>query len=271
MCIPRQKRDENCHASSCELRIKNYFRMKKQYIFILALCVLVSDLAYSQIQRPRRIEVGLIAGPTVDWATANTRSYSSSGIKLGGVYGLNLDINLAPTSSNYFFSTGINARHIRFGLKYKDNYLFDNMETYEIEILNNATVESTFNTTYISIPTAIRLKTNTFGDFAFWGLLGLEHSIAAASKSNDDITREDGRIEKQDKVNHYKDMSFFKESLYIVLGAEYIIQNNTKVTLGIGYDHGFNNMFRKKYKNSLTNESINIHTHRLELQVGVVF
>jgi len=245
--------------------------MKKQYIFLLVLCILVSDLAYSQIQRPRRVEVGLFAGPTIDWATTNTRSYSSTGAKAGGVYGLNIDINIAPTSSNYFFSTGINARHIRFGLEYKENYLFENLETHQMDTLKNAAVKSTFNTIYISIPTAIRLKTNTFGNFAFWGLVGLEHSLAVASKSNDEITREDERIEKQDKVNHYKNMSLFKESLYVVLGAEYIIQNNTKLTLGIGYDHGFNNMFRKKYKNSLTDEHINAHTHRLELQVGVVF
>ena len=243
----------------------------KQYILIIVLCLLAFDLAYSQTQRPRRVEVGLFAGPTVDWATTNTRSYSSTGAKIGGVYGLNVDINIAPTSSNYFFSTGINARHIRFGLEYKENYLFDNLETYQIDTFNNAAVKSTFNTIYISIPTAVRLKTNSFGNFAFWGLIGLEHSIVAASKTNDEIIKENESIEKQDKVNHYKDMSLFKESLYVVLGGEYIIQNNTKLIFGIGYDHGFNNMFRKKYKNSLTNENINARTHRLELQIGVIF
>ena len=245
--------------------------MRKQYILIVALCILASDLAYSQIQRPRRIEVGLFAGPAIDWATTSTAGYFSTGAKIGGVYGLNVDINLAPTSSNYFFSTGVNARHIRFGLEYSDNYLFENLATSLTETLYNATIKSTFNTVYVTIPTAIRLKTNSFGNFVFWGLVGLEHGIAASSKSNDKITRNDGGIENQDKINHYKDMALFKESLYIVLGAEYIIQDRTKITVGIGYNHGFNNMFSKKYQNSLTGKSINAHTHRIELQVGATF
>ena len=246
--------------------------MKKQYIFLAVLCVLASNLVHSQVLRPRRVDVGIFAGPTIDWATTNTRTYSSTGAKIGGAYGLTIDLNLAPTSSNYYFSTGISARHIRFGLEYKDDYLFENTETNQTETLLNASIKSSFNTIYVSIPTAVRLKTNSFGDFVFWGLIGLEHSIAASSKSNDEITRDiDGSEEKQDKVNHYKDMALFKESLYIVLGAEYIIRDNTKVTFGIGYNHGFNNMFSKKYHNTITDTKVIAHTHRLEFQFGVTF
>jgi len=246
--------------------------MKKQYIFLVVLCVLVSNFVHSQVQRPRRVDVGIFAGPTIDWATTNTRTYTSTGAKIGGAYGLTIDLNLAPTSSNYYFSTGIAARHIRFGLEYKDDYLFENTETNQEETLLNASIKSSFNTIYVSIPTAVRLKTNSFGDFVFWGLIGLEHSIAASSKSNDEITKEIDESEvKQDKVNHYKDMALFKESLYIVLGAEYIIRDNTKVTFGIGYDHGFNNMFNKKYRNTITDNKVIAHTHRLEFQFGVTF
>lgn len=246
--------------------------MRKHCIFIITLCLLASNLAYSQVDRPRRVEIGLIAGPTIDWATTSTRGYSSAGAKIGGVYGVNVDINLAPTSSNYFFSTGINARHIRYGLKYNDNYLYENPDNdYKEEIFFNAAVKSTFNTTYVTIPTAVKLKTNPFGNFAFWGLIGVEHAFAVSSKSNDEITLEDGSSKKQDKVDHYKHTAVFKESLYVVFGAEYIIQENTKILLGLGYNYGFNNMFRKKYKNSISEFPVNAHTHRLEIQVGVTF
>ncbi len=246
--------------------------MRKQYIFIIILCLLGSDFVYSQVDRPRRVDIGIIAGPTIDWATTNTRGYSSAGAKIGGVYGINVDINMVPTSSNYFFSTGINARHIRYGLKYNDNYVYTNPDNnYQDETFFNASVKSTFNTTYVTIPTAIKLKTNSFDDFVFWGLVGLEHAIAVSSKSNDEITLVDGSTKKQDKVNHYKHTAIFKESLYVVFGAEYIIEDNTKVLLGLGYNFGFNNMFRKKYENSISGFAVNAHTHRIEIQVGVTF
>jgi hypothetical protein len=247
--------------------------MRKYYIFITALFLLGSNSVYSQTDRPDRVQIGIIAGPTIDWAVPNTRSYSSGGVRLGGVYGLNLDINIVPTYSNYYFSTGVNARHISFGLDYKDNYLYENVDVYpyQIDTFHNASVKSTFHNVYVSIPTAVKLKTNSFGNFVFWGLVGLEHGIAVSSKSNDEITLEDGGTKKQDKVNHYKHTAVFKESLYVVLGAEYIIQDKTKILLGLGYDYGFNNIFRKKYQNSLTLESINAHTHRIEIQVGVTF
>lgn len=245
--------------------------MKKQYIFIIILYLIGSSVAYSQTSRPRRVEVGIIAGPAIDWAVPNTKGYSSTGAKIGGIYGVNVDINLAPTSSNYFFSTGINARHIRYGLEYKDHYQYINPETYETEIFNNAIVKSTFNSTYVTIPTAIKLKTNPFGSFTFWGLVGVEHAFAVSSKSNDEIKLEDGSSKKQDKVEHYKHTAVFKESLYVVFGAEYIIQDNTKISLGLGYNYGFNNMFRKKYKNSVSEFPVKAHTHCIEIQVGVLF
>ncbi|MDR0368113.1 MAG: PorT family protein [Bacteroidales bacterium] len=244
--------------------------MRKHYIFVLSLCLLGSTVAYSQIDRPNRVEIGIIAGPTVDWAVSNVKSHTPKGAKLGGVYGLNVDLNIVPTYSNYFFSTGINARHIHFGLEYKTNYLYENLEAAKIDTFNNATVKSTFNTVYVSIPTAIRLKTNSFNNFVFWGLVGLDHSIAVSSKSNDEITLSEGGKKKQDKVNQYKSTAIFKESLYIVLGAEYYIQDKTKFLVGLGYDYGFNNMFRKKHKN-VFGETINVHTHRIEIQFGITF
>jgi hypothetical protein len=232
-----------------------------------------ADMLYAQIGRPRAVEIGLFAGPTIDWSSTGTRGYNNAGIRLGGVYGLNVDINLAQTSSNYFFSTGVNARHIRYGFKFTDNYIYKDVTTGDEQTIERAEVVSTFTTTYVSLPTAIKLKTNEFGRFVVFGLVGLEHGIAVSSKSNDEVTdvMNARTMKKTEKNDHYKHTAIFKESLYIVLGTEYIIQDQTKITFGLGYDHGFNNMFRKKYTNTITSEAVNIHTHRIEFQFGVIF
>jgi hypothetical protein len=250
--------------------------MKKQSLIIfLMIYLFCANVMFAQADRPRRIEAGIFVGPTIDWAVANTPGYKSTGVKGGGVYGVNIDLNLHQTSSNYYFSTGINARHIRFGLEYKNNnYSYFNGETNKWETVDSVRINSTFNTVYISIPTAIKLKTDIFFDrLVFFGLAGLEHGIAVSSRSNDVVTREkdNTNVGKFSKINHYKNTAIFKESLYIVLGAEFVIKDYTKATFGIGYDHGFNNMFRKKYKNLISGERVHARTHRLEFQFGIIF
>jgi hypothetical protein len=227
----------------------------------------------AQVNRPRRVEIGIIAGPTIDWCVTNTPNYKTTGVKAGGVYGLNIDLSLVQTASNYYFSTGINARHIRYGLEYVDDYKFFNNNTNKMDIMSSVAINSVFNAIYVTLPTAIKLKTNPFGGgkFVVFGIMGLEHGVAVSAKSNDKVTKQDGTVDKFEKINHYKNIAILKESLYIVLGGEYIIQNNTKATFGIGYDLGFNNMFRKKYKNTLSEQKVHAQAHRIEFQFGIIF
>ena len=254
-----------------------YIIRKQRVVIFSIIYFFCTGAVLSQSSRPRRIEAGIFAGPTIDWAAANTHGYKTTGVKGGGVYGVNIDLNLHQTSSNYYFSTGINARHIRYGLEYKNkNYSYYNEETNAQEIMDSVLINSTFNTVYLSLPTAIKLKTGVFFDrFVFFGLAGLEHGIAVSSRSNDRVTKLENtpsNVEKKiEKINRYEKTAIFKESLYIVLGAEFIIKDNTKATFGIGYDHGFNNMFRKKYTNSISGFPVKAHTHRLEFQVGIIF
>jgi hypothetical protein len=246
--------------------------MKKQCVAIIIAYFFCTNVLFAQEDRPRRVEIGLIAGPTIDWCVTNTPNYKTTGVKGGGVYGLNVDISLVQTSSNYYFSTGVNARHLRYGLEYKDNYVFFDDVTNKMDTMYTVGIGSTFNTIYVTLPTAIKLKTNNFGRFVIFGLIGLEHGIAVSSKSTDEITNLDGTKKKmKEKVNHYKHTAVIKESLYVVLGTEFIIQDHTKATFGIGYDIGFNNVFRKKYVNSISNLSVNARAHRIEFQFGIIF
>jgi hypothetical protein len=144
-------------------------------------------------------------------------------------------------------------------------------ELNQIETVYGAGINSTFTTVYVTLPTAIKLKTNNFGRFVVFGLVGLEHGIAVSSKSNDRVTASDGSEKKFEKNNHYKHTAILKESLYIVLGTEFIIKDNTKATLGIGYDHGFTNMFRKKFENTVSGQKVHARTHRIEFQFGIIF
>jgi hypothetical protein len=225
------------------------------------------NASQAQTVRPRLIEVGFCAGPTIGWAATQTESYESTGIKVSGYYGLSADVNLVRTKEVVFFSTGILFKHIRFGLNYTDNYFFAKKE----ENIDSARITSAYNTIFLTIPTAVKFKTDPFSGFAIFGIAGLEHGFRISAKSKDEILRLDDTKEKADKVSQSKNVGLLKESIFAVLGVEYRIFSHTKATFGIGYNYGLNNIFNRKYSNSITNEKMKANIHTIEFQFGFIF
>jgi hypothetical protein len=100
--------------------------MKKNSSIIVLVCILSMQTLFAQFEtRPRLVEVGFFGGPTIMWASPKTDGYKNEGAKIGGVYGVGVDINLVQTLQNYYFHTGINARHIRSELSFLDKYVVD--------------------------------------------------------------------------------------------------------------------------------------------------
>jgi hypothetical protein len=241
---------------------------KSLYIKVLAVALFGMYLQTSPAQevRPSAVEAGFCVGPTISWATPHTDSYESTGVKLGGCYGLMADINLVRTKTFAYFNTGIVFRHVRFGLTHTDHYTL----TKKNEKIDSARITSAYNTVFLSIPTAIKLKTESFGKFAIFGIAGLEHGFRISAKSNDEVTRLDGTSEKA-TVNRTENIALMKESVFAVLGFEYTIYKRTKATFGIGYNYGINSLFKRKYKNKITNERVIANAHAVEFQFGFIF
>ena len=234
----------------------------------LALILLGAGLRTSVAQelRPRAVEAGFCAGPTLGWTAAHTENYENKGIKVGGYYGLAADINLVRTKEFVFFSTGLVFKHIRFGLDYTDNYYLEKKK----EHIDSARVSSVYNTLFFTIPTAIKLKTEPFSDFAIFGIAGLEHGFRLSAKSKDEVLRTDDTGEKGNKKQS-ENITPLKESLFAVLGVEYTLFKQTKATFGISYNYGLNSIFKGKYKNEITKERPIVNIHTIEFQFGFIF
>ncbi len=250
--------------------------MNKKIAIIISIGLFAQGLLFGQSTRPRRVDLSIFAGPTISWASSRTEGFKSGGAAVGGVYGINTDINLVQTAENYYFHLGINARHIRSKLNYTDNYILEDKAAKTTEYISKASIASTYNMIYLSIPTAIKLRTNPFGNFVIFGVVGLEHGICLSSRANDKITytqnEKDEVVARKDKVDMYSKTSFFRESLYISFGAEYIIRDNTRAFVAIAFDNGFNNIFRgKKYINEVYDEKVNAKSHSFEFQFGFFF
>ncbi len=241
--------------------------MKK--ISSLLICILFMQTLFSQVEkRPRLVETSFFAGPTIMWGSPKTEDYKRKGAKIGGVYGLGIDINLVQPLQNYYFTTGINARHIRFKLSFPDNYHLP--YSNDSVILDSSIVNATYNTVYLSIPTAIKLKTDPFGRFIIFGTIGLDHSFCVASKNKDEITYKTD-IKTYEKVDMYKKTLFFREALIVSAGFDFIIKGNTKASFALVFNNTFTNSFRKTYINNISKGKVNANTRGFEFQFGFIF
>jgi len=238
------------------------------YYKILAAVLFGIYLNVSRAQeiRPRAVEAGFCTGPIICWATPQADAYENTGIKIGGYYGLNVDVNLVRTKEIVFFSTGILFKHLRFGLNYTDSCFLAKKN----EIIDSARITSAYNTVFFTIPTAIKLKTEPFSNFAIFGIAGLEHGFRISAKSNDEILRPNGTGDKADNVKQSEKIVLLKESIFVVLGVEYTLFKRTKATFGIGYNYGLNSIFKRTYNNLIAGRVIaNVHT--VEFQFGFIF
>jgi len=236
-----------------------YSKILASILFVASL-----DAAYAQETRPRAVEAGFCAGPTLGLVSPQNDLYKGTAAKVGGFYGLTADVNLIRTKEFAYFSTGLLFKHLHFGLEYSDFTAPYN------ELLNEPNIRSSYKTVYVSIPTAVKLKTDPFSDFAIFGVAGLEHGFCIYAKSNDEHLH-DKNAEKINKVNQSDKISLMKESLFAVVGVEYAILGNTKAAFGLGYNYGLNSIFKRKYKNLINNERVSANVHTIEFQFSFIF
>ncbi|MDR1793390.1 MAG: PorT family protein [Bacteroidales bacterium] len=246
--------------------------MRKILLVLIIVGFFVVGKVSASEKRPRFVDVGLVAAPSLNWGAVSTLNYKSTGLRIGGMYAVMVDINLAKTSSNYYFSTGIGGRHLMFGYKCKDKYYIPLQDKTDVDL------KSKQANVYLFLPTTFKMKTNPFGRFIIFGQVGLEHAILLSAKSKDEILKADGSTMSFDKVERYKQTSIIREALIVTAGIEFVIKDRTKATAAISYNYGFNNIFRKKYINQYWGNDAEGNPYRvkdfghvLELQIGFIF
>ncbi len=240
--------------------------MKKILITSILGLIFAAYTVEAQVStRPRPFELGVYVGPSVNWLQSTTEGYNNKGIQFCGSYGLNLDINMFKTTSNYFFHTGINIRHVSGKMNFYD-YDFNTADTL------HSLFESRFNMAYLCVPTALKLQTNPLGNYIVYSIFGLDNSICVSANRKDRVNKAE-----YNPKNNKNYTAFFREALMISIGCEYIINDNTRITAGILYNNGFTNLFGKDFysvnafENKKVRERVRTFNRTLELQVGLVF
>jgi len=230
----------------------------KNLFTILLLTLFITNI----IAQSKKVNVGVMAGPSIDWLSSKNDQYEQGGIILGLRYGVPLDINLTE-DENYYFSTGIKLEHTGGKIKYKTT-----LDTYPNE---EVSYTRKYNSIFLSIPTGIKLKTPSFNNFVIAGSFGLSHAFALNSTKFDRITTVNKEIKDQKKTK-YENGSFFKESLFAGLGVEYIIKDNFRATFMINYSYTFINYHnRKELVFNSTTERLKNNLNSVEFIFGIFF
>jgi len=192
----------------------------KKVLFLLA-------IGYASLvgaQSPLRL--GAHFDPVVTWFSPHTSRIDNDGGRLGFNAGLLAEYYFAP---HYAFASGFNLTHLGGDLLYKDSVT---IITDAGGVILPAHTTVAYNITYLSIPVALKLKSNEIGYFSYYAEMGFTPQVNISSKGTST-----GRYLTKDNVS--KEFSFFNLSYFFGGGIEYNIGGQTALVGGLFYNNGF--------------------------------
>lgn len=232
--------------------------MKKVIIplFLLVSGCLQSSFIQAQDQP---IKLGLKASPNLSWMAPETKHYNYDGITGGATVGLVADFYFAK---NYAFSTGFNFVFLNGKLTYGDS-LFQNTGAIYGQMSRK------YKFVYIDIPYMIKMQTNSFGRFSFFGQIGFLTGFRINAKARDQFNPESGGSSLDENNNITSETSLIRQSVIFGVGLEYHLDVNTRIFVGVNYSNSLNNILTGK--NSATYLSEKSQLNFIELNLGVLF
>lgn len=229
--------------------------MKKAIIIII--CVFFAYTIKAQEKNANRLRLGLKISPSFTWLNNNTQDFSSESVKLKLAWGLVLDV---PFAENYFFSTGIDFKT----LGGKINYPFTDDNNVQ------GILKRDFSLKFAEIPLCLKLKTNEFGSFTFFGQIGTGFGLKLKANSDDYFTVSSSTQNSVIDKDASDDVNFFRVSLIVSLGTEYKIGKTTSLFCSLNYNNGFTNIFNFK-SNVTPYSSADATSNTAEITLGVMF
>ncbi|MBO4644950.1 MAG: hypothetical protein J5642_00355 [Bacteroidales bacterium] len=210
----------------------------------------------------KRVTLGVTFGIGPDWLNPRTDSLHRNGTVLALKYGIAIDVNFT-TKENYYFTTGVFFNHSGGHLAFEgfgfgaDSLVRD--------------IERRYSSIYVTIPTGIKLKTNSMKGWVVAANFGLYHSIRLTAKASDKYYFGNER-RKTEKYMYRDQTALFREAGYIGVGTEYVVSGSFRVFFYALYAHTFTNFFNpKKSMNMASGGKDKANIGGVEFQIGLCF
>ena len=236
--------------------------MKKSLLFVgllLAMSLTVSA-------QNNGFAFGFKLGPGFDWTGSTTGGAKSEGMKVGFGVGVVAEYYFAD---NYAIVTGVNVNMNR------GHYSFLNA-TDSVTLLNPFTVDRKFKSTVYEVPLMLKMMTNELGNLPLRAYAQVGGGLGYAQR----VKVKDDNADEFSATN--KEYSNLRASLKIGAGAQYAIDESTRVFAGIYFSHDFINNINSitpnhyKYYNGDKDlgereTKLNMLQNRIGIEVGILF
>ncbi|MBI9036873.1 MAG: PorT family protein [Bacteroidales bacterium] len=235
----------------------------KKIIFLTSLIVILFlEANYAQI---KPYKFGFRLAPNISWLSPDSKYYSNNGSDMGFSWGFVSDISL---TENYFFQTGFNISSFNAKLEYPDK-IFVEVENDSMD----GKIYRNYKLRYIEIPALIKMKTNPYKKFSFYGLIGFNFGFNIRSQAEDRFEYEN--VYDETKTENFEDdikddLNFFKLSLNVGVGVEYEIYQSTVIFAGISFNNGVTNIL-KGYNTRFPDVKQKAIPYSLDFNFGVIF
>lgn len=246
--------------------------MKKNLLFI-GLLLAMSLTASAQ---NKGFAFGFKLGPGFDWTGSTTGAAKSEGMRTGFGVGVVAEYYFAD---NYALVTGVNVNMNR------GHYSFDNgrlvMGADSVAVLDTYPVDRYFKSTVYEIPLMLKMMTNELGNLPLRAYAQVGAGIGYAQK----VKVKDSYLDVvgNEFVASNKEFSNLRTSLKIGAGAQYALDESTRVFAGLYFSHDFlnniNSISPNYYGNYYENGEdiadrevkLNMLQNRIGLEVGILF
>lgn len=233
--------------------------MKKIILLTSLIIIIFLKANYAQI---KPFQFGFRLAPNISWLSPDSKYYSNNGTDIGFTWGFLSDIAI---TDNYFFQTGFNISSFNAKLEYPEKIFVEaENDSMPGQLFRN------FKLKYIDIPALIKMKTQPYKKFSFYGLVGLNFGFNIRSATEDRFEYDNkSKIENSEK-DIKDDINFFKFSLNVGVGLEYEIYKSTVVFAGVSFNNGVTNIL-KGYNALYPSVKQKAIPYTLDFNIGVIF
>lgn len=199
--------------------------MRKVILIMFLLLNIAVVKAQRNFMQENRVRLGFKLDPTVFWLQPQESGVDRNGSRAGVSFGIMADFLLDETG-RYAIASGLQVSTTGSTLKYEAN---KGLEDYK-----QIPAEYKLKLTYVEIPFALKLKTDTDNGFGLWGQFGTYLSFPVRGRA--DII---SLSANDDKVNVLRDITPINMGMLIGAGIEYPLGDRLVGMVGLSYRNGF--------------------------------
>lgn len=245
-------------------------------VIILASAVKAQD---SGNDFDKKFRFGLRITPQPTWFSSNDNNNRPYGAKFGFGFGLNMEFRFSNIvalqtgiggdfeGGNYQFRYDAGNYEVQYWQNSASEFVAPKKNQPKTDIMNSENTgylldDRTIKTTHVTIPAILKMSTNEYSGFKYFGAFGVELGIRVKATATDkyfdsfkytkDVTGATNITSlgagEQSNINLNKDASLIPMRLGLNVGAgsEYRIGGSTSAFISINYFRGFTNLLAKE-------------------------